>query len=570
MKELAKIVLPLIGRAGILKYVFLGIITGLSSFLFINTVSRVIALMIAGNFTSISKEYILVFTSIILLFIWSRRELALFSVDLSLKISWTLRKQILSHILYANYWQLSVRKARVYTAIRHDVSELTNASMNMIHFLIAVIMATGCFIYLASISLVLFAITLAVVLVGTGMYYLTSKSNMVALQKTHDLENEFQKHFESILDGFKEIYMEPGKGKYIYERRICKVADASYLHNTTAVTGFINNQVTGQILFYILITAVLLFFSIVLQIAASSVVNFVFTLLYLLGSIETIMLQFPSLMKAKVASNHLMELKRELEEANFKNRLPGRNVVPFEQLAVTDLEFAYRDAAFRIGPVNLNINKGEIIFIYGGNGSGKTTLVYSILGLCNPTAGGIRLNGIPVTEENYPEYKSLFAVVFNNFYLFDEITWEDRFDLHKWNFYVHLFELEGKVAIQDKRFSTTDLSTGQRKRLALIAALMERKPILVLDEWAADQDPYFRMKFYTQILPLLQREGTTILAITHDDKYYSCARRLFKMDEGNLIEENPEAYRPNAVPYGAEAAHVPPGKVNLGVSNFSL
>jgi ABC-type siderophore export system fused ATPase/permease subunit len=294
-----------------------------------------------------------------------------------------------------------------------------------------------------------------------------------------------------------------------------------------------------------------------LQIEASSVVNFVFTLLYLLGSIETIMLQFPSLMKARVASNHLMALKGELEQANFKNRLPNGNVLPLAQLTVADLEFAYGDGSFRIGPVNLTIEKGEIVFIYGGNGSGKTTLVHSILGLCAPTAGEIRLNGIPVTEENYPEYKSIFSVVFNNFYLFDEITWEDDFDLPRWNFYVRLFELEGKVTIEDKRFSTTDLSTGQRKRLALIAALMERKPVLVLDEWAADQDPYFRMKFYTEILPLLQREGTTILAITHDDKYYCCASRLFKMDEGHLIEENPDAYRPHAVPYGADALYAP-------------
>jgi putative ATP-binding cassette transporter len=101
-----------------------------------------------------------------------------------------------------------------------------------------------------------------------------------------------------------------------------------------------------------------------------------------------------------------------------------------------------------------------------------------------------------------------------------------------------MFELEGKVKIEGNTFSTTDLSTGQRKRLALIAALLEEKPVLVMDEWAADQDPYFRKKFYTEILPLLKQEDITIIAITHDDKYYNCADRLYKMDYGKLKEES--------------------------------
>jgi putative ATP-binding cassette transporter len=111
----------------------------------------------------------------------------------------------------------------------------------------------------------------------------------------------------------------------------------------------------------------------------------------------------------------------------------------------------------------------------------------------------------------------------------------------KWKEYVHLFELEGKVGLEGNRLSTTDLSAGQRKRLALIIALMENKPILVLDEWAQDQDPYFRKKFYTEIIPLLKQAGYSILAVTHDDKYYGCADRLYKMDEGRLVAEHADA-----------------------------
>lgn len=64
-----------------------------------------------------------------------------------------------------------------------------------------------------------------------------------------------------------------------------------------------------------------------------------------------------------------------------------------------------------------------------------------------------------------------------------------------------------KVSVQNGRLSTTDLSTGQRKRLALLHAYLERRPVIVLDEWAADQDPEFREMFYTELLPELESVG---------------------------------------------------------------
>jgi len=188
-----------------------------------------------------------------------------------------------------------------------------------------------------------------------------------------------------------------------------------------------------------------------------------------------------------------------------------------------------------------------VVFIYGGNGSGKTTLVHSILGLRVPTAGEIKLNDIPVNKSNYPEYRTIFSVVFNDFYLFTELLGIDNPDPDKWNYYLKLFELEGKVSLDKNCFSTVSLSAGQKKRLALIAVLLEEKPVLILDEWAADQDPHFRRKFYTEIIPLLKSEGITILAITHDDKYYNCADSLYKMDSGKLIRENIALYEPGVV-----------------------
>ncbi|MES1224723.1 MAG: cyclic peptide export ABC transporter, partial [Bacteroidota bacterium] len=452
------------------------------------------------------------------------------------------RKEIISLVLNANYQQLAKRKLEVHSAILHDVYVLTDASMNIISFFTSLILGVSCLIYLATISLLLFAITLGVALLGAVVYTINSKKTNLGFQKYRKLENKFLGNLTDILEGFKEITVDPKKGRYIFDNKITPIAEESYSNNKDAFTRSLGNQVTGQVLFYMLISSVLLYFSIVLKIKASDIVSFVFTLLYLLGAIEAVMVLLPGLFRAKIASDTMLTLRKGLEEVVSGHSLPGKYISKndFEQISVIELKYYYGDQgnSFGIGPISLDVKKGETIFIYGGNGSGKTTLIHSILGLCVPSAGEIRLNNIPVDSGNSPEYRTLFSVVFSDFHLFSELLAIDNPDMEKWNYYLRLFELEEKIKLENNSFSTTDLSTGQRKRLALIIALLEEKPVLVIDEWAADQDPHFRKKFYTEILPLLKEDDITVIAITHDDKYYYCADKIFKMEYGLLSEEN--------------------------------
>jgi putative ATP-binding cassette transporter len=546
MKQLWKMVLPITGRWGMVKYVTTGLLSGLCSFLFINTVTRIIGLLAAGGLTGISQEYIIIFSAIILLFVWTRRTLSLTIIHLSQRLFWNLRKQILTLMLGTGYQQMAARKTEVYATIVNDVNILTQASLSIIDFFTATVLAFSCLIYLASVSWILFLITLVFAFAGVGIYHFTAKRNNDHFQRARGLEDDFIKQLNAILNGFKEIFMEPRKGKAIYEQKISSIASKAYQDNTTAFTGFLNNQITGQILFYMLISSILLFFSVILKVKPGDTISFVFTLLYLLTSIETIMVLLPSLSRAGVASSRLVKLKTALTNAGQQNTIADSYISrdDFEQITVTDLEFSYggEDLGFGIGPVNFDINRGEVAFIYGGNGSGKTTFIHTLLGLNKPTAGEIRLNDIPVTSANYNTYKTCFAVVFSDFYLFNDLIGIGQPDMEKWQYYLRLFELEDKIKLEGTDFSTTDLSTGQRKRLALIAAMLENKPVLIIDEWAADQDPYFRKKFYTEIIPILKQEGIAIVAITHDDRYYHCADRIYRMDYGKLIEEDVNIY----------------------------
>lgn len=539
MKQLIHIVLSHIGKKGIAKYLWLGTVSGFSGFFFINTVTRVISILVSGKYTAFSKEYAVLFAATILTTVWSRRVMTVFSMDITQRISWSLRKQLLSLALQADYRQLSARKARIQSAILNDVGTLTNASLSSIDFFIQLIVGIACLVYIGSISMVLLLVTILVAALGIGMYLMSNKQNIQYFTKARKVEDDFQQNLNALLDGFKEIFMEPAIGKRLYDHQISANADESYNYNMKALTGLTDNQISGQVLYNLLIVSSLLFFSIWLRIQPGEIVSFVFTLLYLLGSIGAIVAILPLLMRARVASNQLMELKQDLEkiyQGPAAKRLYGFRE-SFEQISCKDLVFSYEstEESFTVGPISFTLQRGDITFIYGGNGSGKSTFLHTLIGLWQPSSGHVSVKDLPLSDTAYQEYRSLFAVVFADFYLFRDVT---HLNLEKWDTYLDLFEMQGKVKLEGHTLSTVDLSTGQRKRLALILALMKERPVLVLDEWAADQDPYFRKKFYTEILPYLKQEGITVIAITHDDRYYHVADALYKMEEGHLYAES--------------------------------
>src|SRR6185295_216726 len=158
-----------------------------------------------------------------------------------------------------------------------------------------------------------------------------------------------------------------------------------------------------------------------------------------------------------------------------------------------------------------------------------------ISGLYSPEAGEIRLDGRPVTEETLDSYRQLFSMVFSDFCLFESLLGLEGADLDRQaHRYLVKLQLDRKVSVTDGVLSTLALSQGQRKRLALLTAYLEDRPIYVFDEWAADQDPVFKEIFYHQLLPELRSRGKTVLVISHDDRYFDVADRLIRLEEGRL------------------------------------
>ena len=214
----------------------------------------------------------------------------------------------------------------------------------------------------------------------------------------------------------------------------------------------------------------------------------------------------------------------------------------FDELELAGVTHSYHheedDSHFMVGPVNLGFRPGEIVFLVGGNGCGKSTLAKIIAGLYPPERGEIRVDGRLVTDANRDDYRQLFSAVFSDFYLFNSLIGLNGANLDEQaQLYLRQLHLDRKVKVQGQQLSTLSLSQGQRKRLALLTAYLENRPFYLFDEWASDQDPEFKNIFYRQLLPDLQARGKSVLVITHDDNYFSCADRIIKLDYGHVVFE---------------------------------
>lgn len=525
---------PLIG------YSLLAIISGLSGFAFITIINKIISNSITATETLSPQNYLYLFIGTIVVFFISRRWLAGGIIRLSQKIYWDMRKDVIKLILKAPYRKLQEYKEEVYATLTTDVNNISNASLMIITFFSSIILIFACLVYMAFLSLKLLGVSAVVIALGILIYALRSKSSNKQIKEVRELEKTFIAIFNSILNGAKEININADKGTQIYNQKLMKVATTGETKYVTALLKYLNSEIISQLLFYGLISFILVFSGSVFQTPVAIKVSFTFVLLYLMGPIVSVMTIIPVMNRALVSLKKMKKLKKDLTKLEKMQQVDNKGQYRnFSNLKIRNYSFSFGENQFSVGPINFDIQRNEVVYVYGGNGEGKTTFINTVLNLYNLENGEAYIDGELVPLEELEKIKNLFAPVFSDFYLFDEFYGITNLDYDKINKYLKLFELEGKVHIKDGYFSTTHLSTGQRKRIALINTLLEDRPIIVLDEWAADQDPYFRHKFYTEIIPVLvQDEDKTIIAITHDDRYYNTADTLLKMEYGKLEKTN--------------------------------
>jgi putative ATP-binding cassette transporter len=438
-----------------------------------------------------------------------------------------------------------IGRARIIASITSDAAVLTQASNMLCYSMQSLVLIFFVGLYVVYLSFPAFVLSILIVgAAGTIFHYrsrrLTAERADAAVQ-----ERRLFERLTDFLDGFKEVRLNKERSNDLFEDAVNVSRTAASIKIHTQTETF-RQVVSAQSSMYILLGAVVFVapqFS--ESLSSGSITKTTTALLFVVGACFGLVQSIPILMNANAAADRMSQLDEALRStaarpADVEITAPKR----FDDIEMRNMSFRYvdrfSDTAFKIGPIDFSLKAGDLVFITGGNGSGKSTFLRVLAGLYPPDSGEITLDGMRITDDTRDIYRGLMSAIFFDYHLFRRLYGMPDAEPGEVQRLLAQFRLAEKTSLTEGEFRTLDLSGGQRRRLALIVSLLEKRPILLLDEWTAEQDPEFRRKFYDELLPEMMQAGATVVVITHDDRYLDELRlpaRRIRFDEGRIVEQ---------------------------------
>ncbi|EDN70228.1 ABC transporter ATP-binding protein [Beggiatoa sp. PS] len=435
------------------------------------------------------------------------------------------------------------KRGEIYIRLTQDSNLISQSALTLLSAGQSAMVLFFALLYLSWLSPMSFLIT--ALFLGMAIFFYLSHHQHLAQQLHTATQNEaaFFETLNHILEGFKEIKVNREQSDALFNQ----LETLSQKNKNLKVN--VGNQQVADLMFartsFYFLLAILIFIIPFFHVThADDIYKIAATILFILGPMTFIVTTLPILSRTRVALENLYALEVELEanllKTNKKSALLSAPVPisEFQMIRFEEVIFHYQNnnqqSLFSLGPINLTLNKGEILFITGDNSSGKSTFLKLLVGLYYPSTGDLYWNNEIIEPANYPSYRELFSMMFSDFVMFDKLLGLSTIDEQTLNQQLRLLELEQNTQYQDGVLTHFHLSHGQKKRLAFLATVMENKPIYIFDELAIDHDPHLRKYFYEVVLKEFKKQGKTIIAVVHDDKYFDMADRVLKMENGKL------------------------------------
>src|SRR6516165_5360647 len=433
-----------------------------------------------------------------------------------------LRLRLMDHVRHSELLPLeSIGRGEIVGAITKETATLTQMSNTLAFAAQGAVLIFFVAMYVAYLSLLAFGLSIVIVGIAALVFHARSRQLAMASREASNLEHRL---FEDVVELSRVAANIKIRAQSETFKRMVFLQSA--LYGLLGAIAFAVPTFSGAL-------------------GAETVTKTITALVFIVGTCFGLVQAIPILSAANTAADNIERL-----EARLLATIPMAEVAAiepakrFHKIELHNVVFRYvdkwSDAVFQVGPIDFTLLSGDLVFITGGNGSGKSTFLKLLAGLYKPDSGEIIFDGVRVDDRTRQTYRELIAAIFPDYHLFEKLYGVPDPDPAEVDRLLTQFRLHDKTHLTDTQFSTLDLSAGQRKRLALIVALLEKRPLLLLDEWAADQDPEFRRKFYYDLLPELKQSGETVVAITHDDRYIDemdlPARRL-RMEDGRFAAQ---------------------------------
>jgi putative pyoverdin transport system ATP-binding/permease protein len=437
-----------------------------------------------------------------------------------------------------------IGRSRIISAITGDTAILTQASNTLCYSVQAPILILFVSIYVAYLSISAFVVSAVIVILAGGIFHF--RSRRLAQQRAAAMveERRLFDRLADFLDGFREVRLHEGRSDDLFDDAV-DVSRAAANIKIRAQAETFRLIASAQSYMYICLAAVVFVVPTFSETLSDGAVTKTATaLLFIIGACFGLVQSIPVLLNANSAADRLDKLQTDFGAVISTEAGRAKTPARFDKIEMRNVVFRYSDEAsettFKTGPLDFTLRSGELVFVTGGNGSGKSTFLMLLAGLYPPDSGEITLDDIRVDESTRDEYRALISGIFFDYHLFRRLYGIHDPDPAEVDRLLREFRLQNKTGLSDGEFKTLELSGGQRRRLALVVSLLEKRPIMLLDEWTAEQDPEFRRKFYEELLPAIMQAGATVVVITHDDRYLDeldlPARRI-RMDEGRIIDQ---------------------------------
>jgi putative pyoverdin transport system ATP-binding/permease protein len=441
----------------------------------------------------------------------------------------------------------TIDSSALLSALTDDISLIANAMVGLPHLCINIPIVIACLVYtgwLAPRSMACGVVFAGLAIVA---YVIVSTRGMNALRRAREWQALLIGHFRTLIGGFRELKIHQGRRKAYLGESLEPTMDSARTEMVRGLAYYAVAEGWGQLAFFGFIGFLLFAAPSIEPISRPTLVSAVLVVLYLMTPLDIILTWIPVLGRAQVSLGRVQALIPTLErhgDAADGQPEPAKRPALRDSISLEGVTFTYRDRdddeGFLLGPVDLTLRPGELVILAGGNGSGKTTLVKLVSGLYLPESGDLRIDGHRLADEDREAYCQLFSIVFADGHLFGDFLGLGADGIAKLaRDGLDQLGLAPVVSVRGSAFSTLELSQGQRRRLALLGALLEDRPICIFDEWAANQDPLFKQVFYHKLLPELRAAGKALLVISHDESHFDIADRVIHLQDGRIYERSP-------------------------------
>jgi putative ATP-binding cassette transporter len=520
------------GDRSLYTVVVLSTMAGLGNTLIILTINGAI-----GRHDIFSSGFFCFFLLGLVLYIYCQGQLRIKLLKVVNSFVYIIRINLIDNLLNTPFSKMEQLKHENLIAIlSNDTEEVSNLPHVLVGIITGAVTLVCCLAYLGIENIWGLMISIVTIVTAASIYYYITKRASKVWDKARTMQNVYIGFINSLILGFKELKLN-NKRNLEFEADLQKNSKDYRDSNINAGRMFVNVFIIGESIFTLVMGLVVFMFPLVLiGLTETKIRTFIFIFLYMAGPVNLLLNSFPQLTRIRISWRRIDQLKERVEALAVTDERQDLIIEngSMKTLELIEVEYKYNTdiSEFSIGPVNYTFNSGEVVFITGGNGSGKSTLAKLICGLYPPSSGEVKLDGEQVDSRKLNE---LCTAIYSDYHLFEKLYGIDHHGQHDIiQERMGVLQLLGKTTVKNGEFSTIRLSTGQRKRIALLVSSLENKPICMFDEWAADQDPDFKSFFYNHLLPELKQQKKCVIVISHDNHYFYAADRMIKMESGEL------------------------------------